>query len=93
MDEIRVMAPIIGFAVGVGLWRRERRRGGVGLMVASVVATLLLAGFGYMRPLVGLIAATGLVGGVIVDEEGRRVLALVSVTVGFFALMIAYFYT
>jgi hypothetical protein len=91
-----VIAPIGAFCIGGGLARRDHRLIGVGLIVFAVLSVLVLAALGMRRPLVGLVAVTGIFMGLEVDLPGnarRRALGLLGVAVGFFALIVAAFYT
>lgn len=92
-EALRVLAPVTAVMVGVGLMRRDRETAGAALAAAGVAAVTVLALLGTLRPAVGLIAVTGLVGGVIADEKDMRPLALAALAVGMFALIIARFYT
>jgi hypothetical protein len=90
---IEVIAPIVAVGIGVGLMKRSRVAIGVMLVAAGVGAVVVLAVSGKAKPIVGMIAMIGLIGGLIADEKGHRPLGLAGIAVGMFALFIAYFHT
>jgi hypothetical protein len=92
-ETLEVVIPIVALLLGGGLLKRDRIAAGVGLLAGGAIAAVVFAVLGNARPLVGLIAITGMVGGIIADERGKRPIGLAGFAVGFFALLIAYFYT
>lgn len=93
--QAEAIAPAAAFCVGVGLARRKRLLIGLSLVATAAFAAIALAILGSARPLLGLIAIPCLLGGIEIDRPGvasRRALALASVSVGMFALLIGYFY-
>jgi len=83
------------FGVGIGLLRRNHRRVGIVLIASAVIAGGALAVSGSWRPILGLIAFAGLLGGIETDRQGdpkRRALGLLGIAVCLFALTISAFY-
>jgi hypothetical protein len=65
------------------------------LVFAAVAAGVIFAILGSWKPILGLTAITGLIGGLEVDRSGnpgRRALGLLGVATGLFALLIANLY-
>jgi hypothetical protein len=91
-ETTAVVGPILAVAVGGGLIKRDQQAWGAVLVVLGVGAAVALLVLGNTRPIVGLVAFAGLVGGFVADERGRRGVGLAGIGVGFFALLIAYFY-
>lgn len=84
--------PILAVAIGGGLVKRGHRGWGIALVGLGLAIVFGLLVSGQARPLVGLIGVSGLFGGAIADEQGKRALGLASLTMGFLALVIAAFY-
>jgi hypothetical protein len=93
VETLEVVIPIVATLFGGGLLKRDRVAAGIGLVAGGVIAAVIFVLLGNARPLVGLIALMGIVGGIVADERGKRPIGLAGFAVGFFALLIAYFYT
>jgi hypothetical protein len=94
-SQVAVGASIVGFCVGIGSVRRGHRTIGVALLFAAAVVVAALALFGNWRPLVGLIAIAGFLGGLEADDPRsprRRALGVLGIAIGFCALLIAVLY-
>jgi len=92
-ETFEVVLPVVAVLVGGGLLKRNQVAAGIGLAIAGVIAAVVFAALGNTRPLVGLVALLGIVGGIIADERGKRPIGLLGFSVGFLALLVAYFYT
>jgi hypothetical protein len=93
IEIVGVFVPILAVAIGAGLFQRAYRGWGLALMGLGLAIAVGLLVSGRARPLLGLIGFAGLIGGPIVDEQGKRALGLAGIAVGLFALVIAVFYT
>lgn len=92
-ETFEVVLPVVAVPVGGAFLKRNRVAVGIGLAIAGVIAAVIFAALGNARPLVGLVALLGIIGGIIADERGKRPIGLVGFSVGFLALLVAYFYT
>jgi hypothetical protein len=92
-ETTEVVIPVVAVLIGGGLIKRDQVTVGVALLGGGTIAAVIFAALGNARPLVGLVALMGIVGGIVADERGKRPLGLGGFAVGFFALLIAYFYT
>ena len=93
VETIEAVTPVVATLVGGGLIKRERATLGICLAGGGVLAAVIFAALGNARPLVGLVAIVGIVGGIVADERGKRPAGLAGLAVGFFALLVAIFYT
>jgi hypothetical protein len=88
-----VVVPILAVLVGVGLWKRGKRHAGWAFVTLGSTPAVVLLILGHVRPLVGLVAILGLVGGIVADEHGKRAWGLLGISIGVFALSAAAIYT
>lgn len=95
VTSVAMIAPMGVFCIGVGLLRRAHRSSGLALAASAVGAAGILAIAGVWRPMLGLIAIAGFLGGLEVDRPGdtrKRVLGLLGVAAGMLAALIGTFY-
>lgn len=85
--------PALAWLFGIGLVRRDLPALGWTLAAGSAAAVGVLAGFGDLRPAVGVVAIAGLGEGMLLDQRGRRPVGLLTFSTGFLALLVAVFYT